>query len=502
MPTLGRLPALLLSPVALRHQLGDPQFRRFLLQVRFGERLDRLKPGQQAVANADLNRGFILLELRQFLLPLGEVAFELRGPFALGGEPFLDLGEFHPRLGRFLLLLLADDRDFAGNFVRLFGAGLHLLGQRFAFLGLLLRRDQAQFFGGNFLLEAVDLAAAERHFLVQASAFFAMLADAGAHFAGLIHQIGDPLLQEENWFLHRFDLIALGGVLLLGVDDHQVDIDRLLPQFAEFAFSRQDAAFGVVGADGECAIRLQEFAVIRDKAQTRGTGTRRQFARGRQVRYDANVRQQLRRQAGQFGRFTADENVGSLAFVARCGRIIGNGIDRLNRHEADAAGEWLTTYFERLIQPGRIAHQETLGRFAQRQIDERSQLARDRETVGDQADDETPILAVACVIQVARIVNQFENLADAGAQAFLAAFELLKQFDAAGQSAALDFQVREPLLGVVDLSSQSVALVFLLPKFGAGVGQQVLNLGLGLPQVLQFLIERFEHAGRLGAAGT
>ena len=61
--------------------------------------------------------------------------------------------------------------------------------------------------------------------------------------------------------------LAQLGQVLLRLGNAAVQVRDLLAQFAQLAFARQDAGLGVVRADGQRAVRLEQFALQRDEAK-------------------------------------------------------------------------------------------------------------------------------------------------------------------------------------------------------------------------------------------
>ena len=167
---------------------------------------------------------------------------------------------------------------------------------------------------------------------------------------------------------------------------------------------------------------------------------------------------------------------------------------RRQRQKAHAARKWLVPLAQCLGELIGVAHQETLGAFAQGQIDERSVLAADGQEVGENAQDGAPRAGV-------RLLQQGEHFARAGAESLVAALQAFQYLDAAEQAAALLAQVGSALRSFRSRTcrrrsrscrrSVSVWRALLQPR---------LQLALGLAQFLQLQVERGEMLGRLLAA--
>ena len=78
-----------------------------------------------------------------------------------------------------------------------------------------------------------------------------------AQIGGLFRQHFDGLLLSRVLRLQGGQALAQVEQVLLGVGDALVERGDPLPQLAQFALARQDAALAVVRADGEGAVRLQ-----------------------------------------------------------------------------------------------------------------------------------------------------------------------------------------------------------------------------------------------------
>ena len=131
------------------------------------------------------------------------------------------------------------------------------------------------------------------------------------------------------------------------------------------------------------------------------------------------------------------------------------------RQKADAAGERLATLKHRLGQHPRVAHQEALRPVAQGQVDQRGVLAADGQEVGDHADHGLPWPRL-------RLVEERQDLAHAGPQPFVTAFEPLQHLDPAGQAAALLAQVRDSFVRCRRATPQAFSLQAQLGQCLAG----------------------------------
>jgi hypothetical protein len=140
-----------------------------------------------------------------------------------------------------------------------------------------------------------------------------------------------------------------------------------------------------------------------------------------------------------------------------------------------------------------VANEEALGTIAQGEINERRELPTDGEKSTDDAKHSTPGPGAGAF-------EMGEDLANASAEPFVAALEVLEDLDTADQGAALRSQVGGVLGGLVTNLLQAIALG---PQAGlclAGGCESLLERRLGGKQLLQLEVQRGKVLGRLIAA--
>ncbi len=93
-----------------------------------------------------------------------------------------------------------------------------------------------------------------------------------------------------------------------------------------------------------------------------------------------------------------------------------------------------------------------MGTLSQCQVNQRGNLARHRQHVGDQTQYGAPRPRI-------RLFQQDEQFPPARAESLVAAFQPLQHLDPAGQAAAFGAQVSDPLTGFLDALAQSLAFV-------------------------------------------
>ena len=143
---------------------------------------------------------------------------------------------------------------------------------------------------------------------MQTFAALAVLAEAGAQVGGLLGQDIDFLLLVRDPRIQGGDPVAEVGKILVGLANPSVQVDGPLPQLAQLALARQDAGLGVMGADGQCAVRFEQFALEGDQPVAAGVGG--DGPGRRQVADDEGSPQKLGRQVGQFRAVAGDQLIG------------------------------------------------------------------------------------------------------------------------------------------------------------------------------------------------
>ena len=130
------------------------------------------------------------------------------------------------------------------------------------------------------------------------------------------------------------------------------------------------------------------------------------------------------------------------------------------RQKADAAGERLAAGSATAAQTVRhIVHEEALGRRAERDVEQMRDFARGGEEVADQ-----PTSRMRRTPHSLGRPIEFQDLADAGAEALAAPLQVFQHLDPARQAAAVGLQVGEPQPQRVDRLAGAVAV-------GGAVGQ-------------------------------
>ena len=162
-----------------------------------------------------------------------------------------------------------------------------------------------------------NLLLAQRHFLVQPLPAFAMPLQTIAQVAGLFGQHVDLFLLLGQGDVEPFAQIAQLGQVLLDVGQTRVELGHLFLEFEQFAAARKNAGLGVMGADGQRAVRFEQFALQGHEAKAGSVGG--DGLGGGQIADDQRAAQKLARQIGQL-RMIAGNHLLGRRDQARMGR--------------------------------------------------------------------------------------------------------------------------------------------------------------------------------------
>ena len=292
--------------------------------------------------------------------------------------------------------------------------------------------------------------------------------------------------------LHALQPAAQRGLVRLGHGDLRIEVGDLPPQVAQLALPRDDARPGEQGADGERAVGLQQLAGQGEEAQPPAGRTRRgpEAARVRQVVCYHHVAEHLSRQAREGRVLAAKVRVGGRRQF-RQERIDGRGpaLVRAERYEAHTPRDW-PEGGNQVVQPRAVADDEALRRLAERQVDQRRDLARHGQQVGGQADHVREHgrrggrrrVGADLAVPHGGFRNAAEDLPHAGADPLQAALQAVEHVHAAQEVAAADAQAAERGLQLLAEALQVVPLALELRRAGAGVRQPLLNRRPGMRQ--------------------
>jgi len=354
-----------------------------------------------------------------------QVGFGSRQPFAQTGQAFVGLREIDAGLRRFAFAQQPILFAFADQAVGLFGPGLHLLGVKLRLFGL------ATGVGPNS--RAIRrFAGPSRRFrwrLSSTSSFNrCAVGDAGARgrpCRSPLRSFRDFLLETVNRPLQRLGPTPANRLCSRSAVPMRASSSAMSWRNSRNSlFSRKDTGFGVVGADRERAVRLQQFAVAGDEAKTGIFGF---AAAARAAAKSATIRVVESSSAGRWassGRSHVHHCVGPQPVGRRSEDGGGMSLMRTAGNRRDRRTAIAIPNCE--IEPGGIADQKALRPVAQSEIDQRGDIAWNGQTIGDQTDDERPIFDFAIERRpgfARRFIHQFQHFADAGAEPFLSAFE-------------------------------------------------------------------------------